>query len=148
MSNVKIRPATPDDHAAWLSLWQEYLTFYESVVAPEVTATTWQRLLDPAEPMSLAIADLDGEVVGFVHVIEHRSCWTTGNYAYLQDLFTAQHRRKLGIGRALIEYVYDTAKARGCSRVHWLTQERNTTARQLYDQLAARSGFIQYRQIF
>jgi hypothetical protein len=32
--------------------------------------------------------------------------------------------------------------------VHWLTQEGNATARLLYDNIADRSGFIQYRKIF
>ena len=40
------------------------------------------------------------------------------------------------------------AKAAGCSRVHWLTHETNTDAMQLYDRIAERSGFVQYRKIF
>jgi GNAT superfamily N-acetyltransferase len=43
--------------------------------------------------------------------------------SYLQDLFVADSARGLGLGRALIEAVYEKAKADGCSRVHWLTQE-------------------------
>ena len=34
-----------------------------------------------------------------------------------------------------------------CSRVHWLTHETNTDAMLLYDRIADRSGFIQYRKI-
>ena len=56
--------------------------------------------------------------------------------------------RKLGIGRALIEAVYRVAREAGASRVHWLTHETNTTARALYDTLADRPGFIQYRKLF
>jgi GNAT superfamily N-acetyltransferase len=86
--------------------------------------------------------------VGIVHYIEHRSCWTIGNYCYLQDLFVDGSVRGRGAGRALIEHVYAHAKALGCSRVHWLTQESNHDARKLYDRIADRSGFIQYRKIF
>jgi GNAT superfamily N-acetyltransferase len=53
-----------------------------------------------------------------------------------------------GIGRALIEAVCDVARAAGASRVHWLTQETNTDARALYDKVAERPGFIQYRKSF
>ena len=35
----------------------------------------------------------------------------------------------------------------GASRVHWLTHETNDTARLLYDRIADRSGFIQYRKL-
>jgi GNAT superfamily N-acetyltransferase len=66
----------------------------------------------------------------------------------LQDLFVAPEARKLGLGRALIEAVYRRARADGASRVHWLTHETNTTARALYDTLADRPGFIQYRKVF
>jgi hypothetical protein len=51
------------------------------------------------------------------------------------------------LGRALIAAVEQKARERGASRVHWLTQETNAVARALYDKLAERSGFIQYRKI-
>ena len=61
--------------------------------------------------------------VGLVHHVRHRSCWTIGDYIYLQDLFVSPEVRGAGIGRRLIEYVYGLARAQGCSRVHWLTHE-------------------------
>ena len=71
-----------------------------------------------------------------------------GNYCYLQDLFVAQGARNLGLGRALILAVEERARAAGASRVYWLTHETNTDARALYDKLAERPGFIQYRKLF
>ena len=82
-----------------------------------------------------------------MHFIEHRSCWTTGNYMYLQDLFVDPAVRGAGLGRRLIEHVYREAAARGCSRVWWLTHEANTDAMLLYDRIADRSGFVQYRKV-
>jgi hypothetical protein len=86
--------------------------------------------------------------LGLVHSIYHRSTWTTSDYCYLQDLFVAAEGRGGGIGRALVEHVYADAKRRGASRVHWLTHESNQNARQLYDRIADRSEFIQYRKLF
>ena len=89
----------------------------------------------------------DGEnAVGLVHHIRHRSCWTVGDYLYLQDLFVSPEARGNGIGRKLIEYVYELGRAEGCARVHWLTHESNTDAMLLYDRIAERSGFVQYRR--
>jgi GNAT superfamily N-acetyltransferase len=141
-----IRPLRPDDRTAWEPLWQGYLTFYEASLSPETTDTTWARLHDPAEPMHGLVALLDGEVVGIVHYLFHRSTWTVGNYCYLQDLFTAEAARGRGIGRALIEAVHERAEAEGASRVYWLTHETNATARALYDKVAHRTGFIQYKR--
>lgn len=146
--DLVIRPFQADDRAAWEPLWQGYLTFYKTSLAPEVTDTSWKRLVDPAEPMHGLVALLDGEAVGIVHYIYHRSTWTVGNYCYLQDLFTSEKARNRGVGRALIEAVYERAKADGASRVYWLTHESNTSAQALYEKVAARSGFIQYRKVF
>ena len=144
---LEIRPLGAADHAAWLPLWQAYQRFYNAEIPAATSAVTWQRFLDPAEPMHAALAWRDGAAVGLVHWIFHRSCWTVGDYCYLQDLYVAEGRRGGGIGRALIEHVRAQAVAAGASRVHWLTQETNYAGRQLYDRLAERSGFIQYRQL-
>jgi GNAT superfamily N-acetyltransferase len=148
MSDIVIRPMRPDERAEWEPLWRGYLDFYRTSVPKGNYDTTWARLQDPAEPMGLLGAYAGGRVRGIVHYLYHRSCWTVGNYCYLQDLFVAEDSRKLGLGRALIEAVYNEARAAGASRVYWLTHETNVTARALYDQLADRPGFIQYRKIF
>jgi GNAT superfamily N-acetyltransferase len=145
---ITLRPALPEDFEAWLPLWQGYLTFYKAQLAPELTRLTWSRFHDPFEPMHCTLAEQAGELVGLVHTIYHRSTWTAGPYVYLQDLYAREDRRGQGIGRALIEHVYASARAAGASRVHWLTHETNAQAMQLYDRIAQRSGFVQYRQVF
>jgi GNAT superfamily N-acetyltransferase len=141
-----IRMATAADHAAWHPLWRGYQAFYRVDLPASTSAITWARLLDPAEPMHCALAELGARVVGLVHYIEHRSCWSPLNSLYLQDLFTAADVRGRGVGRALIEHVYAQAQRLGCGKVHWLTHETNTQAMALYDQVAERPGFVQYRK--
>jgi GNAT superfamily N-acetyltransferase len=145
---VEIRRVGAAERADWEPLWKGYLDFYKTTVPREVYDTTWRRLHDPAEPMFALGAYVDGKLAGIVHYLYHRSCWTIGDYCYLQDLFVAEESRKLGLGRALIEAVYKVAREDGASRVHWLTHETNATARALYDTLADRPGFIQYRKLF
>jgi GNAT superfamily N-acetyltransferase len=147
MSVVTIRAADLRDFDAWLSLWRGYQQFYKVDLSHETTLVTWQRLMDAREPMHLALAEVDGRIVGIVHFVEHRSCWTPGNYLYLQDLFADPQVRGRGVGRALIEHVYAEARQRGCSRVWWLTHETNEQAMVLYDRIAERSGFVQYRKV-
>lgn len=146
--SISIKPTTANDFAAWNRLWQAYLRFYDSSVDDAVTQTGFARLTDPEEPMGSFLArTADGEAVGMVNWVRHRSTWTAGDYCYLQDLYTAPKVRGSGVGRALINAVYAVAGEMGCSRVHWLTHETNQTAMILYDQLADRSGFIQYRKL-
>lgn len=145
-STITVRAANAADHDAWFPLWRGYQAFYQVDLPAATTATTWQRLLDPAEPMHLALAELNGRVVGMVHFIEHRSCWSPLNSVYLQDLFTDASVRGQGVGRALIEHVYAQAKQLGAGKVHWLTHETNTQAMVLYDQVAEKPGFVQYRK--
>lgn len=147
MPSRSIHLLTAGDHDAWYPLWRGYQAFYETDIPEAASRVAWERLLAPEEPMHGALALEDGRPVGLVHHLEHRSFWTVGNYCYLQDLFVAPEARGGGIGRMLIEHVYAEARRRGCSRVHWLTQEGNTTARRLYDRIAERSGFIQYRKL-
>jgi GNAT superfamily N-acetyltransferase len=147
-SNIVIRPVRADERTDWEPLWKGYQTFYKVAISADVTAVTWARLHDPLEPMGVIGAYVDGKLCGIAHYIFHRSCWTIGDYCYLQDLFVAEGARNLGLGRALIAAVEVKARTAGASRIHWLTHETNADARVLYDKLAERSGFIQYRKLF
>jgi GNAT superfamily N-acetyltransferase len=141
-----IVPLVAADRAEWAPLWRAYLDFYGAAVDAKTRETTFARLTGGDEPMGGFVArDGDGAAIGLVHWIVHRSCWTIGDYCYLQDLFVTPGRRGGGIGRRLIDAVAAKALELGCSRVHWLTHETNRDAMRLYDKVGERSGFIQYR---
>jgi len=149
MGIVGIRDLTKDDFAAWLPLWRSYNAFYGRVgttaLPDETTRVTWSRFFDAYEPVYALVAELDGQVVGLTHYMFHRSTTMVPPLCYLQDLFTAEHVRGKGVGRALIEAVYRRASTSGSTRVYWQTHEANTVARALYDKLSHHSGFIIYR---
>lgn len=146
-AHVIIRPVGPDERAAWEPLWNGYIAFYKAKLAAGASDVAWSRFHDPNEPMHLLGAYVDGKLTGIVQYLFHRSTWTPGDYCYLQDLFVDDSARGLGLGRKLIEAVYDKAREAGASRVHWLTQNDNATARLLYDRIADNPGFMQYRKI-
>lgn len=141
-----IRDLAAADRQDWEILWAGYNAFYAAKVDPEVSDLTWTRLLDPAAPMFAFVAAApDGALLGIVHCVLHPGTWAKTPLCYLEDLFTAPAARGQGVARALIEAVYARAGAEGWDRVYWLTDETNATARGLYDKVARRSGFIQYR---
>jgi GNAT superfamily N-acetyltransferase len=142
-----VRPLAAADRSQWNGLWQGYLRFYEASVTDEVSQLTWARILDPEAPiMGLCAATADGRLLGIVHYLFHPVTWAAGPRCYLEDLFTSPEARGQGVGRALIEAVYAAADARGADQVYWLTQDTNTTARRLYDQVAKVTPFIKYRR--
>jgi GNAT superfamily N-acetyltransferase len=142
-----IRPIEPRDEAEWRVLWTGYLEFYQTSVPEEVYQTTFARLLsgDPHEFHGL-VAERGGMLIGLTHYLFHRHCWRIENVVYLQDLFVSRDARGTGAGRKLIEAVYAAADAAGCPQVYWLTQDFNTTARQLYDRIATVTPFIRYNR--
>ena len=146
MPEAIIRPILHDDWDQWLPLWEGYNSFYERVVPPGVTTLTWQRFFDTSEPVHALVAERDGHLLGLVHSIFHRSTSAIAPVCYLQDLFASEAARGLGIGRQLVEAVYAKAREAGSPRVYWLTHETNSRAMMLYDKVAERSGFVQYRK--
>ena len=147
---VIVREVAREDYGAWRPLFDGYNAFYgregPTALPETVIAVTWDRFFDPAEPVHALVAERDGQVVGLVHYLFHRSTTAIELTCYLQDLFTSAGARGGGVGKALIEAVYARARAAGSTRVYWLTHETNATARRLYDQVADNSGFIVYRK--
>ena len=144
---VVVREVTAADFAQWAPLWAGYNTFYKRVLPDAVTQATWSRFFDEAEPVHALVAEQDGQLLGLVHYLFHRATAMIEPNCYLADLFTNEAARGKGVGKRLIEAVYDRARLAGCSRVYWQTHETNRTARELYDKVADLSGFIVYRKV-
>jgi GNAT superfamily N-acetyltransferase len=142
-----VRSIAPPDFARWQPLWAGYNRFYgRPALPPEITQMTWSRFFDAYEPVHAVVAEKDGQLLGLAHYLFHRSTIQIQLTCYLQDLFTDEAARGKGIGRALIEAVYERARIAGSPRVYWQTHESNLTAMRLYDKVAERSGFVVYRK--
>ena len=145
---MHVRRLEQRDRAAWERLFRAYIAFYRATVADTVIEATWQRLMagGETEPVGLVAVDAADAPIGLAHILFHRSTWSPTWYCYLEDLFVDPNARGQGAGRALIEAVYREADARQCTRTYWVTEENNATARALYDQLAVKAPFVQYRR--
>lgn len=146
--SITTRALEPGDRAQWEPLFRGYLTFYKSTLPDDVIDETWARLLSDDLQFHAGICAVNGngDLVGIAHIIFHRSTWSKTYYCYLEDLFVSPDVRAKGIGRQLIDAVYVAADARACTRTYWATQEFNYRARGLYDQVATKSPFLQYRR--
>ena len=97
--------------------------------------------------MNALVADNNGELIGLTHYIFHRTTTAIAPTCYLQDLFTTEIARGKGVGRALVNSVYEQAKIAGSPRVYWQIHETNLHAMMLYDKIAEKSGFLVYRML-
>jgi GNAT superfamily N-acetyltransferase len=144
---VHIRRVAAGDHGAWLSLFRDYIAFYEAHVSDEIIALTWRRLLaEDDNMMGLVAVDDTARTLGIANLVFHRSTWSPTWYCYLEDLFVSGEARGRGVGRALIEATYAEADRRGATRTYWATQEANATARALYDRIGEVTEFVQYKR--
>lgn len=141
----EIRPIEVRDRAAWDVLWHGYLAFYSTALTAEVHESTWDRVTTQDKGFfGLLAENADGEIVGFVHCLEHYNTWGTTPRIYLEDLYVSENIRGGGVGRALIEAVYTEADCRGAKDVYWFTNHDNETARKLYDRIGKLSSFVRY----
>jgi hypothetical protein len=90
-------------------------------------ATTWQRFFNPHESVFALVAERDGQIVGLVHYLFHRSTIFLESTCYLARIA-----------------VCERAQQAGASRVYWHTHESNAAGRMLYDKVAQHLGFIVY----
>jgi ribosomal protein S18 acetylase RimI-like enzyme len=143
MTSVAVRPLQASDYDQWLPLWAlNNLGYVDDVV----TASTWQRLLDPVFPVKGFAAwqkPMDGiEIMaGFVHFVSH---YVTGHIepvCYMQDLFVNPANRRSGIAHALVEALRRHAQREGFERLYWLAEGQNEAAQKLYEKLGIKLDF-------
>ena len=143
-----IRPVNKLDYEAWLPLWDGYNAFYgrqgQTALDLNITQTTWARFLNDNDPVHAFVAEQNGQLIGLVHFIFHRSTTRLNDVCYLQDLYVHKDLRGAGIGRQLIQAVYDAALKAGSTLVYWQTRDSNVAGRALYDKVAKHMGFIVY----
>ena len=91
----------------------------------------------------LVAADGD-RLLGLTNYLFHRSTPRSNCRATYKTSSPAPDARGRGIGRALIEGVYEAADRGEAARVYWLTHTTNEAGRTLDDKVAEHSRFIVY----
>ncbi len=132
---LQIRDLAAADEAAWRELWAAYLVFYEQDLGPEITNSTWARLVDPSNSYWCLVAEEGGQLLGFAINLTLQSTWSVEDVVYLEDLYVAEGTRGKGVGRALIDASVARVRDAGHRAYFWQTHDDNRAARMLYDKL-------------
>jgi GNAT superfamily N-acetyltransferase len=123
------------------------LTFIKSLaqyekLSHEVSATeaSLAASLFGARPSAeVVIAELAGNPVGFALFFHNYSTFLGKPGLYLEDLFVQPEARGSGVGKALLIYLAQVAKQRGCGRFEWWVLDWNKDAIGFYKSLGARA---------
>jgi GNAT superfamily N-acetyltransferase len=140
-----LRPAAPTDVAEIGALIRE-LAVYEQLeheaVATHEDLHRW--LFGPDPRAQVTIAELDGEVAGMALWFWTFSTFLGRPGIWLEDLFVRPAARGHGLGRALLEDLFD----RSPGRVEWAVLDWNEPAIAFYRSLGAEpvDGWTRYRR--
>jgi len=113
----------------------EYERLSHEVVADEETL---RRSLFGTQPSAeVILAYIKGEPVGFAVYFQNFSTFSGRAGIYLEDLFVEPAHRGSGIGGALLRYLADLGKQRGCARLNWAVLDWNRPAIDFYRSIGA-----------
>jgi len=144
MTDLTIRPATPDDIPELLAFIRELAAYERVPDAAQATAAdllrdgfgptpSFHALIAEASPTN----DAPQEPAGLALYFHNYSTWRGHTGIFLEDLFVRPAFRKRGIGKALIASVAAIAVAEGCSRFEWAVLNWNTPSIDFYRSLGA-----------
>jgi GNAT superfamily N-acetyltransferase len=133
-----IKHAEPDDIPAIIGLAAEMDRFYgeTEIESPELRFRQIAEAIFSDPPSAYAIlARNDDSLVGFA---SYSFLWPAVGMTrslYLKELYIAEIARRQGVGKLLMERLYQIAVQRDCSRVEWTTDQSNTAAQRFYAEL-------------
>jgi GNAT superfamily N-acetyltransferase len=139
MTEAIFRPARRADVPAIVALLaDDPIGARRETVAEEVDAAYWRAFdaIDADPRNTLVVADLSGVVVAtmqltFVPSLTRRG----GERAEIEGVRVAASQRGAGLGRRMIVWAVDEARARGCALVQLTTDKRRVDAHRFYESL-------------
>jgi ribosomal protein S18 acetylase RimI-like enzyme len=106
---------------------------------PDERAAQVRDALFGDPPLARALLAWDGEALA--GLASYSFLWPAAGLTtslYLKELHVAQAYRRTGLGKMLMDGLYEIASARGCSRVEWTTDTDNPAAQAFYEALGVK----------
>ncbi len=139
-----IRPPVAADRPEWERLYAGYAAFYKVTQTPEMRATVWGWLHDPAHQTRGLVAEEEGRLIGLAHFRPFARPLSASTGGFLDDLFVDPAARGSGAADALIGAIADEGRKQGWTVIRWITAEDNYRARALYDRVAEKTKWATY----
>lgn len=136
--DLEIRPATEADVPLILHFIKE-LAEYERL-SHEVSATEEtlkESLFGERRTAEVVLGYVGDDPASFALFFHNFSTFLGKPGIYLEDLYVRPEFRRAGIGRAMLVYLANLAKERGCGRLEWWVLDWNEPAIRFYKTLGA-----------
>ena len=133
-----IRPATIADLDTIFQLIQLKASFDGCPNSVQTTVAQLQQdLFGNPSLVSILLAEVEGEVIGFSSYHSIYSTFLAKPGIWLDDLYLKPNFRGQGIGRALMQQLRHIAQAQGCARVDWTVAATNLNGIKFYEAMGA-----------
>ena len=133
-----IRRARPGEAGLVLAFIRELAAYEKLSHEVEATETMIAEALFGADPrLYCAIAEWDGEAVGFAVWFVNFSTFSGRHGIYLEDLYVRPSHRGHGLGKALLVYLARECIENGWSRLQWAVLDWNAPSIAFYKSLGA-----------
>lgn len=114
----------------------EYEKLTHEMVADE--ATLRDSLFGGRQVVEVVVAEQDGAPAGFALFFHNFSTFVGRHGLYLEDLYVRPDFRGRGVGAALLTFLGQLARERGCGRLEWSVLDWNEPAIGFYRKLGAK----------
>jgi len=133
---VEVRPALAADEAALARIDRATWSWLTSPAPPP--GPEWTFFDDRVGVKDVLVAVVDGEVAGYVRLGRASPVAASDHVVTVNGIAVDPERRRLGVGRALLQAAAREAAARGGRRLTLRVLGLNDSARRLYESV----GFV------
>ncbi len=138
--SLTVRPVAEGEIGILWEMIRELARHEQALEAMTATRDELRSALEATPPRAEAVlAFLEDEIVGYAVFHPSFSSYLGRECLHLEDLFVRPAARGGGIGKAILAYVAEVARARGLARLEWSALAWNEAAKKFYETFGARS---------
>ncbi len=133
--DIKIEKIQPSDFEEIYRMIREFADFQNAL---ERVSVTVDRMIEQKDFIFGYVArDAFNQIVGYTNYSILYYSWV-GKSIYLDDLYVRPSFRGKGIGKKLMNKVFEIARKEKCNRVRWQVSNWNSKAIEFYKKIGAR----------
>ena len=136
MSEVRVRPATIEDHSIIVEFNQKLAKESEDLtLKPEIITPGVEAALRDRSKATYLIAEVDGRIMGQLMITTEWSDWRNADIWWIQSVYVHPEARRQGIFKSLYFKAREMAQEKGVASLRLYVERENLTAQRAYEKL-------------